>query len=196
MIFRHRVRGTFYRILGKARVQAPEAAPLQDDEQPLLYRDINAGSFSVRREDEFHDGRFEQIGTYPAEGRLCQCVVCGRMHKALAAPDIRIPTQITEPLVTATRLVHHIREWGWGPFAPEDQRPVFKLQDQAAVELVLGARLAEPPLGATDTQAIILHQAADAAVRAIEDLPTDYAGNVPWAEVANIAAALKRAIAL
>lgn len=195
-IFRHKVRGTFYRLLGRARVQAPKDAPMQDDEQPLLYMDIDALTLSVRREDEFFDGRFEQVGTRP-DGAICQCVVCGRMHKSLVpSSHPNLPPQIVEPLVTATKLVHHIREWGWVPYAPEEQVPVFKLQDRAAVELLLGARLDEPPRGAMDVEAIRLLGAAEQAIAALEDLPTDYAGNVPWGAVANIAAALKRAMTI
>lgn len=60
-LWRHRVRGTIYRILGTGRIQCPAAAPMQDDEMPLLYMDINSGGFGIRRPDEFHDGRFERI---------------------------------------------------------------------------------------------------------------------------------------
>lgn len=59
--WRHRQRGTVYEIVGTVRVQCPPDAPMQDDEEPLLYRDANSGYWGARREAEFHDGRFEKV---------------------------------------------------------------------------------------------------------------------------------------
>ena len=60
-VWRHRVRGTMYHIIGEVRVQCPTDKPLRDDETPLLYRDVNSGKWGARRADEFHDGRFEEM---------------------------------------------------------------------------------------------------------------------------------------
>lgn len=58
-VWRHKKRGSSYTIKGHARVQCE--TPLQDGELPLLYQDVVSGEYSVRRDDEFFDGRFEQI---------------------------------------------------------------------------------------------------------------------------------------
>jgi hypothetical protein len=61
MIWRHKVRGTRYRIIGEARVQCTTDEPLQDGRKVLLYQDIESGAYAVRREAEFMDGRFECV---------------------------------------------------------------------------------------------------------------------------------------
>lgn len=93
-LWRHKVRGTTYRILGIGRVQCPHDKPLEDDEFPLVYQDIETGALGIRRSPEFHDGRFErvveiepaakalsladkhEIGMAAAFKRIC--IVCGR----------------------------------------------------------------------------------------------------------------------
>jgi len=70
-VYRHKVRGTHYRLLGTAQVQAPADAPLTDYEVVALYEGIDgnlddehshtAGERWVRRLSEFEDGRFEKL---------------------------------------------------------------------------------------------------------------------------------------
>lgn len=59
-IWKHLTRGTKYQIhSAECRVQCPVDQPLVDGEMVLLYRNVDDGSWSVRREAEFRDGRFE-----------------------------------------------------------------------------------------------------------------------------------------
>ncbi len=60
-LWRHKKRGTTYRILGIGRIQCPPGEPLEDDEMPLVYQDIESGALGIRRSPEFHDGRFERM---------------------------------------------------------------------------------------------------------------------------------------
>ena len=57
--WRHRKRGSTYRLLGVVEVQCD--APVIDAEVLLLYRAENDSSLWVRRRSEFMDGRFERI---------------------------------------------------------------------------------------------------------------------------------------
>lgn len=70
--WRHRERGTVYRIVGEARIQCPPGAPLQDNETALLYRDTSSGKYAVRRPAEFHDGRFAPVSTETGDGGPAQ----------------------------------------------------------------------------------------------------------------------------
>lgn len=61
IIWRHLRRGTRYQIRStECRVQCE--TPLQDGEMVTLYRNVDDGTWSVRRATEFHDGRFIQDG--------------------------------------------------------------------------------------------------------------------------------------
>lgn len=61
-VWQHLVRGTKYQIHStECRVQCPDDQPLVDGEMVLLYRNIEDGSWSVRREAEFRDGRFKVV---------------------------------------------------------------------------------------------------------------------------------------
>lgn len=60
-LYRHKKRGTTYELVGIARAQcANDFRPLCDDDRVAVYRGTN-GKLWVRFEDEFHDGRFENI---------------------------------------------------------------------------------------------------------------------------------------
>ena len=59
--YRHHKRGTVYRLIGYAEVQAPEHAPLIEGEVVVVYRAEHNGELWVRRKPEFEDGRFECI---------------------------------------------------------------------------------------------------------------------------------------
>ena len=58
-LWRHRFRGTEYKIIGEAQVQAPEGAPLTDYEVVVVYQGGD-GNLWVRRHSEFKE-RFEPI---------------------------------------------------------------------------------------------------------------------------------------
>lgn len=62
---RHVKRGTEYRHIGNARVQTD--VPLGDMERVEVYQGTGEDDLWVRRESEFHDGRFEKIE--PPKGR-------------------------------------------------------------------------------------------------------------------------------
>lgn len=57
--WRHKKRGTTYTAVGTAEVQADE--PLTDYEVVIVYRSTTDGRLWVRRQSEFHDGRFELV---------------------------------------------------------------------------------------------------------------------------------------
>jgi hypothetical protein len=56
--FRHRKRGTSYKVFGRAIVQTGK--PLSDDQEVIVYVGSD-GQIWVRPVDEFYDGRFEKI---------------------------------------------------------------------------------------------------------------------------------------
>jgi hypothetical protein len=56
---RHKVRGSYYEIIGFATVQTADA--LKDDDRVFVYRDIDSDEMYVRKDSEFADGRFELI---------------------------------------------------------------------------------------------------------------------------------------
>ena len=60
-LWRHYQRQTVYRVIGAAAIQCPDDRPLRDDENVLLYQDVNSGKYYVRRNSEFYDGRFERF---------------------------------------------------------------------------------------------------------------------------------------
>lgn len=57
-VYRHKKRGHLYQVVGRAQVQAE--APLTDYEVVVVYRGPD-GQLWVRRNSEFHDGRFEPV---------------------------------------------------------------------------------------------------------------------------------------
>ena len=58
--FRHKKRGTTYAVIGTATVQA-SGAPIAEAELVVVYRAESDGALWVRRQSEFHDGRFELL---------------------------------------------------------------------------------------------------------------------------------------
>ncbi len=54
---RHKKRGSFYRVLGRGRLQAGGA--LHDDAELVIYRAEEGGALWARPVAEFEDGRFE-----------------------------------------------------------------------------------------------------------------------------------------
>ena len=58
-VWRHKKRGSTYKIVGEAQVQAE--TPLTDYECVTVYRCLQSGELWVRRNSEFHDGRFELV---------------------------------------------------------------------------------------------------------------------------------------
>ncbi len=57
--YRHKKRGTTYRVLSSARLQV--ADPTLDMTSVVVYQDEESGLVWVRPEGEFFDGRFEAI---------------------------------------------------------------------------------------------------------------------------------------
>lgn len=63
--YRHVKRGTTYQVVGAAELQAT-AYNVHEGDKLTIYRGQD-GKLWARHEDEFHDGRFEQVeGTHPA----------------------------------------------------------------------------------------------------------------------------------
>jgi hypothetical protein len=58
--WRHKKRGTQYELVGLAMLQTSNTGGLNDNHPMVVYRD-QAGTLWVRPEDEFFDGRFEEI---------------------------------------------------------------------------------------------------------------------------------------
>jgi hypothetical protein len=58
-VWRHKKRGSTYKVVGEAQVQAE--TPLTDYECVTVYRCLQSGELWVRRNSEFHDGRFELV---------------------------------------------------------------------------------------------------------------------------------------
>lgn len=58
-VYRHKKRGSSYRVFGEARVQCETL--LVDNDRVLVYRDIHSLELSVRSPAEFRDGRFEVV---------------------------------------------------------------------------------------------------------------------------------------
>lgn len=79
-LYRHKKRGTTYRLLGIGKMQAEwwrdslvnaELEPLRArmDMAPVaIYRSESDGSLWVRPKDEFEDGRFEKVASAPEDG--------------------------------------------------------------------------------------------------------------------------------
>ena len=65
-VYRHRRRGTFYTVIGRANLQAD--CPIADDEVLVIYRGKN-GELWARPVREFQDGRFEPVRNGPKAGR-------------------------------------------------------------------------------------------------------------------------------
>ena len=67
-LWRHKVRGSVYEILiDDASLQcsaAPAFEEMFEDDNWIVYRNVDTGAFSVRPTAEFHDGRFEKIEKY------------------------------------------------------------------------------------------------------------------------------------
>jgi hypothetical protein len=59
-LVRHKKRGSTYRVVGTALLQA--AAPVGEACAMVVYRDVDKGTLWVRPESEFDDGRFEEVG--------------------------------------------------------------------------------------------------------------------------------------
>ena len=57
-VYRHRARGTFYTVVGRASLQTDR--PIGDDEGLVIYRGEN-GELWARPVREFRDGRFEPV---------------------------------------------------------------------------------------------------------------------------------------
>lgn len=56
--YRHKKRGTVYRIIAEAHIQI--ATGLYDEDRVVIYQGED-GQLHVRKKEEFHDGRFEQL---------------------------------------------------------------------------------------------------------------------------------------
>lgn len=85
--WRHKVRGTTYRITGLVRIQCPPDKPLRDDELALLYEDVDSGVYSARRSEEFHDGRFERVGIRPAHAPAEDMIARTMREHGLTFPE-------------------------------------------------------------------------------------------------------------
>jgi hypothetical protein len=57
-VYRHRGRGTFYTVIGRANLQTDR--PIADDEALVIYRGKD-GELWARPVREFRDGRFEPV---------------------------------------------------------------------------------------------------------------------------------------
>lgn len=58
-LWRHKKRGSCYRVLGGAI--AAVSTEIKDGDTVVVYVDEHDGSLFVRKHSEFHDGRFERI---------------------------------------------------------------------------------------------------------------------------------------
>lgn len=59
---RHKKRGTIYEVMGKAQLQIANL-PVLDEAILVLYVDEKSGKWWASLEDEFEDGRFEELPT-------------------------------------------------------------------------------------------------------------------------------------
>lgn len=57
-LYRHKKRGTTYEIIGFGTMQIINSL---DGTKVVIYKDVDNGSLWVRPEDEFFDGRFEEV---------------------------------------------------------------------------------------------------------------------------------------
>lgn len=62
--FKHKIRGSFYSVLGAGYLQTN--TPLADN-HPLIFYEGDDGKMWARCQEEFHDGRFQEIGWTYAE---------------------------------------------------------------------------------------------------------------------------------
>lgn len=59
VIYRHLKRGSTYEAVGVADVQC-SGLPLREGDKVVVYREVADGDLYVRRDSEFHDGRFQK----------------------------------------------------------------------------------------------------------------------------------------
>ena len=71
-VYRHRARGTFYTIIGRANLQTDR--PIADDEALVIYRGKD-GALWARPVREFRDGRFEPAPTVSRRADLAKSLV-------------------------------------------------------------------------------------------------------------------------
>lgn len=62
--YRHKKRGTTYRVIGEANSQVV-GEPIGEGDLVVVYRADSDGTLWVRRKDEFYDGRFEALPAVP-----------------------------------------------------------------------------------------------------------------------------------
>lgn len=59
--YRHRKRGTVYRILHLGGTPRLQLDGIHDMDEMVVYQDISSGAIFVRLKTEFFDGRFEEL---------------------------------------------------------------------------------------------------------------------------------------
>jgi hypothetical protein len=62
-IWRHKKRGSEYKIIGQGKLQVSSHVAAIDDEWVVIYQNMNDGALWVRPSSEFFDGRFEKVTT-------------------------------------------------------------------------------------------------------------------------------------
>jgi hypothetical protein len=68
-LYRHRMRGTQYVVLGSARLQSSTVRALTEHESTsfIAYMSLDSGTINFRPTEEFFDGRFEEVKFRPLE---------------------------------------------------------------------------------------------------------------------------------
>lgn len=125
-IVRHKKRGTFYRVIGNATLQCgrayvemrPSNEPhdnFLDGQQWRLYQSLDDGSYHVRPQDEFDDGRFEiEVPDFVGHSVL----YAGWTEEALVARIVELERAINTPhtdeffLSVRMEAAHQIERWG------------------------------------------------------------------------------------
>lgn len=121
-IVKHKKRGTFYRVIGNATLQCAYIyIKGQDDREPIdgqqwrLYQSLDDGSFHVRPQDEFDDGRFEE-GVPDILGY--SVMYAGWTGEALVSRITELERAINTPhtdeffLSVRMEAAHQIERWG------------------------------------------------------------------------------------